>query len=170
VSRTSKTILILISFSPLIVLLCVPFLDRTTEPEAVPGQANVVFNQPGKFASPNGELFVNVWARADGQLLHSWEHPSGSPSSTFLTPISPQSNWFMCWDDQNRLWVYLPSNPNYCCTYYHTEKGSGVRECGELGGWDGVPQAFLDRLPEMALKTYRQAQEHQKAKTSVSGP
>lgn len=103
--------------------------------------------------------------RPDKTTINELQHESGSGSSLPANWIVTQP--IMCWDSKNRLWYYDPiSNSQYCTRYEITESVNDTTTCHELGGWDGVPQAFLDRLPEMALKTYRQAQEHQKAKKS----
>lgn len=62
----------------------------------------------------------------------------------------------MCWDATDRLWTYLPDeDQQYCRYWYTTDHGTGECRVGETGGWDGIPENFLARLPDKVKATYQ---------------
>jgi hypothetical protein len=129
-------------------------------PETRSVAANVVFNEPGHYRSPSGTRSVEIWADPDGLLRHRVE---GHDFSTMGAGFSPESAWMMCWDENSQLWSYNPdAYPQYCTVYcVDSSEGHGVRVCGEAGGWQGIPETFLNELPAEAQATYHQAQTHQ---------
>lgn len=118
---------------------------------------NQIFSQAGIYPSPVAPRQVEIQIGPDGKLKHTAKNEHGSVSDHTGFPID--SEWMMCWDSVGQLWFFNPAmSPKYCTVYYVTPTGSGARTCGELGGWNGIPQEFLDKLPAEALNTYATAQ------------
>jgi hypothetical protein len=135
-------------------------LRAAYEPRRV--SPNVVFQETGRFRSTRGPIELRVWTEPSGQLKYYVElkpddedSPSragGGPTAAFR----PNSDWMMCWDTRDRLWVYVPDHDaRHCTCWYAYPNGFGGLTPGEHGGWDGVPEAFLARLPEPAKAVYR---------------
>ena len=106
--------------------------------------AGKFMDKPGVYASPNGIHAARIVEPAKGWLNYSFTTGSFGPRSTGSGPADPfpaDFGWFMCFDDQDRLWAYVPYRGVDC--FYP----SGVMHPGEYGGWDGVPHEFFDRLP-----------------------
>jgi len=62
----------------------------------------------------------------------------------------------MCWDSEDRLWAYVPEQDNQSCTtWFSNENEFGLGHAGEVCGWEGIPHAFLARLPETVKAKYR---------------
>ena len=116
-----------------------------SQPRATP--ANVVIAQAGRYLSPNGTHLLEVSPQEDGSLKYYVSGKTGGGGPT--KPFSPKSEWFMCWDSQDRLWAFVSEqNSKYCCYHFSNDKGAGGCTVGEFGGWEGIPESFLDRLPE----------------------
>ena len=115
--------------------------------------ANVVITKAGRYLSPNGTHVLEVWPQEGGLLKYYVSGKTGGGGPT--KPFSPKSEWFMCWDSQDRLWAFVTEqDPKYCSYYYSNDKESGGCTVGEFGGWDGIPDSFLARLPD-ATKAIR---------------
>ena len=49
------------------------------------------------------------------------------------------TDWFMSWDTEGRLWVYVPEvDQQYCRYWYANENFKGLRRVGEYGGLEGL--------------------------------
>jgi hypothetical protein len=114
--------------------------------------ANVVFKEIGIYASPVGDCLVEVSVVDEGKLkFFVYRQMKGGRSGSGPTdPFTADSNWFMCWDSQGRLWAYVPERDLEHCSHWY---GTGSRRVGNYG-WDGVPQAFVDRLPTAVKEKY----------------
>ena len=134
-------------------------LQAAYEPRRV--SPNVVFQEIGRFRSTRGPIDLRVWTEPSGQLMYYVELKSDDDSPSRAgggptVPFRPNSDWMMCWDIRDRLWVYVPEHyAPYCTCWYAGPYGFGSLTPGEHGGWDGVPEAFLARLPEAAKAVYR---------------
>jgi len=132
-------------------------------PSTTRGTANLIFNQPGRYASPSGLQSVEIWVGDDGLLHLRVQDKNGSSA---MSGFSPDSDWMMCWDKNDQLWFYNPDEgPTYCRAFYVGPNVRGSRTCGEGGGWEGIPEVFLNQLPEEARATYRLAQMRQASLT-----
>jgi hypothetical protein len=120
---------------------------------------NIVLSQTGRYLSPQGSQVVDVSLNKDGKLKIDMKSLSCGNGS--LTTFQSNSDWFMCFDATDRLWLYHPDDPKYCHCWYTNERGSGILRPGEVGGWQGIPDAFLARLPAAAKVTYTMAQTAQ---------
>ena len=143
-----------------IALLCIVFLGiRGLTPKRMAPKrvaANVLIQETGRYASPDGEFVVDVWEDNEGELkffFHRQKNGSGGgPAKSFQA----ESDWFLCWDSQDRLWSYVPEQDHHCCrTWYANAEASGTGGAGSLGGWEGIPPSFFARLPEIVKETYR---------------
>jgi hypothetical protein len=120
--------------------------------------ANVIFNEVGEYVSPAGdsssvEVFENDKGKLEFILYHQMKEGRSRQGPT--KAFKPDSNWFMCWDSQGRLWTYLTEeNFEYCRNWYRTGEASGTIMVGEFGGWEGIPEAFFERLPKVAKDKY----------------
>lgn len=144
--------------------------------------ANVVFDQPGTYILPGGLTHFTVKLDAQGRLVTDvqyfrrqpyrllrwpmWYHLEQHTRVVQTRPMAPAEvppsspvGWFACIDSHNTIWFFNPRDGGrYCERFYETANGTGTAVCGELGGWEGIPNVFLERLPDSALATYRQAQ------------
>ena len=101
--------------------------------------ANVVFGTPGKYWSPSGRCYADITRLQNGRLKFSVHRPAkksvlellrpfgsgGSGDSQSPTaPFSADSGWYMCWDEKDRLWTFLPQNRVECWYFNETVVGS----------------------------------------------
>jgi hypothetical protein len=127
--------------------------------------ANVVFKEIGKYASPVGDCLVEVSVVEEGKLkFFVYRQMKGGRSGSGPTdPFTADSNWFMCWDSHGKLWTYMSDDVMECCrNWYSNDEVSGSTLPGQGGGWEGIPQAFIDRLPAVVkgkYNTYIKSQE-----------
>lgn len=144
-------------------------------PRRIP--ANVVFQDPGHYVSPQGLQTLEFDQEEDGTWNISVTHESQSSSGMVFgtgssMTFSGAGERLLCWDSQDRLWTYIAAvDPNYCRCWYVAAngKGTGTRRPGEAGGWDGIPQAFLARLPKHVRSIHDQHAKQQAA-ASESAP
>jgi len=115
-----------------------------------------LITKPGDYTSPGGTcrvvitleqsekpeldgiyyLFSNAILQARNQTM------SGG-----ISPLKP--GWCMVWDKQDNLWIFNPRTPNEGVRVrVHQAATDRVLAPGASGGWDGVPAAFLAKLPE----------------------
>ena len=129
--------------------------------------ANVIIEEPGRYRSLTGDYFVDIWEEEEGKLKYRFYRQrikgldggdGGGPAKSFR----PESDWFVCWDSQNRLWAYVPElDQRRCSCLYANEEATGICRAGDLGGWEGIPPSFFGRLPDEVKETYRQYKSSQ---------
>lgn len=143
-------------------VLCVSLLGivllviRCLEPKRV--AANVLIEKTGRYRSPNGKMHLDIWEENEGELkFFVYRQKNGGRSGGGPTnPFQAESDWFMCWDYNDRLWSYVPEQDHqYCRNWYANAEASGTGGSGELGGWEGIPSSFFTRLPDIVKETYR---------------
>lgn len=138
-------------------LLCIVILViRCLEPKRV--AANVLIEESGRYRSPTGKGLLNIWEEKEGELKFFVYHQKmeGRDGGGPAKPFQAESDWFMCWDSQDRLWSYVPEQDHQSCRcWYANEEASGTGGAGEHGGWEGIPPSFFARLPETVKETYR---------------
>ena len=125
----------------IIAVACVALLSSCSSPQRAP--AGRFLDQPGVYRSPNGTHAARIYEPAKGWLNYRFVRGDFGKYSTGSGPVDPfpaDSTWFMCFDDQDRLWTFRSNRVD--CLF-----PNGVMHPGEGGGWDGVPQSFFDRLP-----------------------
>lgn len=152
----------------ILLLMFYDFVPQSELPERV--QSNQIIDQPGYYGSPASERTVRVGSESEGQLNFKFArltHPvsQGEQDNTISSgseskhTLAKNSNWFMCWDSQDRLWAFIPeANKNLCACYYANDDGTGICEVGINGGWEGVPEQFLAKLPEDVKEKYQKYQ------------
>jgi hypothetical protein len=129
------------------------------EPAPTRIAANVVFKEIGIYASPVNDCLVEVSVVDEGKLkFRVYRQSKGQRYGNSTGPTDPftaDSNWFMCWDSHGKLWTYMPDDVMESCrNWYSNDEVSGSTLPGEGGGWDGIPQAFIDRLPAVVKEKY----------------
>lgn len=122
---------------PIVIALCVGLicLALIAIPVGRPKRIaeNVVLNEVGLYESPRGTHFVNVSRVDDGRLKINVTWKNGGGGAT--APFQPNSDWFICFDNVDRLWVYVPEQGHDVChCWYTTHNSSGTRTAGALGG------------------------------------
>jgi len=106
-----------------------------------------IVDRPGLYNSPNKMVTVRIIQVAEGRL--KLESTIGGPAA----PFPADSGWFMCFDDKERLWTYIPRDKP---AFVHCTSPAQVMAPGEFGGWDGVPNSFFERLPPEIRATRRE--------------
>jgi hypothetical protein len=145
-----------------VLLILASLIIRGQIPKRV--AADVLIEEAGQYRSPNGVCLVDVWEENEGELKFfvyqqkepGPQVPAHAPTSILDAP-SPQlradrigsgpakpfraeSDWFMCWDSQDRLWTYVPEQDLSCCSFWQeNEDVSGSCLVGDAGGWEGIP-------------------------------
>jgi hypothetical protein len=114
--------------------------------------ANLVFKETGIYRSPVGDCLVDISVVEGGKLkfLVYRQNKIGRNGTGPGEPFTADSDWFMCWDSQGRLWAYVPERDLEHCSHWY---GTGSRRVGNYG-WDGVPEAFVERLPTAVKEKY----------------
>lgn len=129
-----------------------------------PMPRRVLIRRPGRYRSPTGHGVLDVWAENGGKLKFSvrWHEQGRRSRCGPVKAFQPGSDWFMCWDFRGRLWAYVPEHGLRLCRYlYSTTDSVGSCTPGEFGGWEGIPEPFLARLPERVKKVHaRYAERH----------
>lgn len=127
-----------------------------------PTTANTVTDKPNAlersvaYSSPKKTHAVVVMRTTDGQLSYSFRADPKDTGPGRGMPLGKGNDWFMSWDAQERLWVCVPGNASAIChVHYADAVANGVLTPGEVGGWEGIPQSFFDRLPETQKKICR---------------
>jgi hypothetical protein len=132
------------------VLLCIVLLvihNRTPHRMA----ANVLIEETGRYRSPGGDCFVDLWEENKGQLkfLVYKETEAGREGNGPSKSFRAKSDWLMCWDSQDRLWTYVPEQDRqYCRYWYATGESTGSARVGNRR-LAGGPGPFLALLPEI---------------------
>jgi hypothetical protein len=137
-------------------MLCIAILViRSAAPKSV--AANVLIEKAGRYRSPDGSFLVDMKEEDGGKLSFVFyrQDGEGQRGAGPTNPFRADSDWLMCWDSQGRLWTYVPEQDGkYCRYWYANEESTGSCGVGELGGWQGIPEAFFARLPDAVKKTY----------------
>ncbi|HTN02707.1 MAG TPA: hypothetical protein VL132_12545 [Planctomycetaceae bacterium] len=129
------------------------YYERASLATTGPGQ---IFDQPGRYAAASGASSVEIRPQPDGGLQFQWTSLDHGQRAGAGMSIAANQAWFAAWDDRGTLWLYNP--PHGVHRFEMTDSGgSSSTRVGEFGGWEGVPEAFLRRLPEAELATYRLA-------------
>jgi hypothetical protein len=127
------------------------YYERASPATTGPGQ---IFDQPGRYAAASGASGVEILPQPDGGLQFQWTSLGHGQRAEAGMSIAANQAWFAAWDDRGAVWLYSP--PNGVHSFQLTPSGgSSSTRAGEFGGWDGVPDAFLKRLPEGELAAYR---------------
>lgn len=116
-------------------------------------QAGVVIDKTGAYRSPGGDGVAKIAGQEDKMLSVKVDffEPDGKlrGGTEMGRRFAPDSGWFACWDTQDRFWFYIPDGQHGRCYVASATPGStGVGGPGEYGGWEGIPEAFLNRLPK----------------------
>jgi hypothetical protein len=129
------------------------YYERASLATTGPGQ---IFDQPGRYAAASGASSVEIRPRPDGGLLFQWTSLDHGQRAEAGMSIASNQAWFAAWDNRGAVWLYSP--PDGVRRFQLTPGGgSSSTRAGEFGGWDGVPESFLKRLPEAELADYRLA-------------
>lgn len=127
--------------------------ERAFPPPTGPGQ---IVDQPGRYVAASGASSVEIRPQPDGGLQFQWTSLGHGQRAGAGMSIAANQAWFAAWDDRGTLWLYNP--PHGVHRFEMTDSGgSSSTRVGEFGGWEGVPEAFLRRLPEAELATCRLA-------------
>lgn len=116
--------------------------------------SGLVFDQPGRYAAASDASSVEIRPQPDGGLRFRWTSLDHGQRAEAGMSIAANQAWFAAWGDRGTLWLHSP--PDRVHSFQLTPSGgSSSTRAGEFGGWDGVPEAFLRRLPEAGLAIYR---------------
>ena len=163
---------VLIGFTSLLVVVLLALLLFSTRDRLRPGQ---LVDDLGTYRSPWGRQKVEISKSPEGYisvtLSRRWrQSPLLNPySSSGRTEFEAERDWFLCFDEYDRLWLFvgewdrdwgelreLPSGGTrpYAQAVQHTgfhfnrngvSRGSSV--VSGMGKWEGVPKEFFERLP-----------------------
>ncbi len=120
--------------------------------------ANVLIEQTGRYRLSSGPHVADVWEVAEGALKFAVyrEQREGRDGGGPAKSFQGESDWFLCWDSQGRLWSYVPEQDlQGCRCWYSDDASSGSRYVGTGGGWEGIPESFFARLPDEVKETYK---------------
>lgn len=113
--------------------------------------ANVLVVEPGLFSATNGSAIVDVVEESPEEVAVLFRDPSGEESCGMKFKLSntPDNHWFMCWDQQNQWWVYKPHDVSPAVYLLkHADGAISMTSWDRVSASDGVPSAFMERLPE----------------------
>jgi len=144
-----------------VALLVALLVMRAPTPNKMPSRPKQMapdrlIEHAGQYASPSGAWVVDISEENEGELKFFLYQPTeaGQIGHGPTKPFRSDSDWFMCWDSQDRLWTYIPDHTDHCTFYYDDEHESGSVTVGDGGGWEGIPASFLARLPGDLKATY----------------
>ena len=113
--------------------------------------ANILVVEPGSYSAISGTEFVDVVEESPASITISFRHVSGEDSCSSKMTLSQttDSPWLMCWDEQNRWWVYVPDDDSpQVHRFGHTGNTMNDTTWDRVSPKLGVPSAFMERLPE----------------------
>ncbi len=116
----------------------------------LPGE---IIRQTGSYVSPHSENLVEIQDQEDSemQLMVAANNDRRVPST--VLSLSSADPWFIAWDDSDNLWIY--SNQEGVIKWSRTPDAVNTTNVGQLGGWEGIPESFLDELPEGCKTVYQ---------------
>jgi hypothetical protein len=112
-------------------------------------QAGEVIQRAGVYLSPHEQNRVEV-LNPDGhgvQVNFAANNDQRVPSSSMT--LDGGDSWFIAWDDSDRLWLYTDVDG---VITFSRETTTNV---GAGGGWEGIPDGFLEELPEQCQTVYQ---------------
>lgn len=112
--------------------------------------ANVLVVEPGLYRATSGTDFVDVTEESPESVTVSFRHVSGEDTCGSKVTLSKtaDSPWLMCWDEQNRCWVYVADDqPQEVHRFGHSIGAITVTTFDRVSPKEGVPSAFMERLP-----------------------
>lgn len=112
-------------------------------------QSGAVIQQLGIYLSPHEENLVELRDQdgSDLQLTFAANNDRQVPSSS--RTFDSEDPWFFAWDDSDQLWLYTEQDG---VITFSRETTTNV---GAGGGWEGIPDPFLERLPEQCRTVYQ---------------
>lgn len=112
-------------------------------------QSGAVIQQTGVYLSPHEENLVEIRGQdgRDLQLTFSAKNDQGVRSSSLT--LDGEDPWFIAWDDSDQLWLYTEQDG---VTTFSRETTTNV---GVGGGWEGIPDSFLEKLPDQCRIVYQ---------------
>lgn len=131
-------------------------------------QPDEIVDQFGIYRLPRDGRMLKITQDDDGNVVVS---VFGGFSSKVLTTFESERGWFLCVDRFQRLWIYhghwdrdwgalrkMPSGGTvpYApavylegLTFFRPGRlAGGSQVVTHTGNWEGVPQSFLDRIPD----------------------
>ena len=115
---------------------------------------------PGVYPGPRG-LELRVHQISDGIFECKLLYDANNWSKWHQ-----KGEWLAMWNDHGDLWFAdLDGYVQVCIN--RDDGGHTTRTCGELGGWQGVPEEFVALLPERLQKMRAEADALQAAREAA---
>lgn len=150
---TPQSVLIL----TLVTMLCGLLMSSTAyvvwkqyQPQIV--QPGEIIDSPGEYQLPGGRVLVSLTpAGSAGEI--QWK--ASSPHASGAMKVDAASDWFCSIDQYERAWLFDPQHGVY---HWNETPGGGSRttSVGVGGGWQGVPDTFLEKLPDKHREDYQE--------------
>jgi len=159
---------VFITISTLLIAVTLFFLIINSSNTTAPGE---IIENVGSYRSPSGKYRIEI-RKTDAETIEisklttSWRyHVVPVRSRSNVATFSPKRDWFLCFDQYDRLWFYhgiwdrswgMPADSRSYGAAVHLEGFRSLQNnsfiggafvVSEIGGWEGVPEAFFDRLP-----------------------
>jgi hypothetical protein len=135
---------------------------------AVETTAGQFFSDFGSYLSPGQTKLVAIDTAPTGGMTLQ-----GCANNTQQVPAMmlelPSGAWFAVWNDASDLFVFVDSQTadDLVIKWSQDEQGNdGPTFIGEGGGWEGVPIAFVEKLPDRWRSMH---QEWQSTQAATSG-
>jgi hypothetical protein len=86
--------------------------------------AGVLITNAGIYQSPRGGRVAEIVEDEQGKLKYKFllEQDTGRTGSGPNQSFAPDCDWFMCFDDQDQLWVYVPDHERRYCKVMYASK------------------------------------------------
>lgn len=125
-------------------LLLLSFLAGACGRKPMP--VDTIFNETGTYVSPNGLVAVEVKTGANTQMRYRFEFTNGK---TLEYNNFPAKEWFMCWDKNNKLWIYVADT--MVCFWYSPGQNTMIQHKIApiaIQDLEQMPKVFRDKLPD----------------------
>jgi len=133
-------------------------------------ESNVMIEETGQYLAPGGSCRLELKEEGDGRLTFLiYKQTETGQDGVGSKPFKANSDWLLCWDSQDRLWSYVPEQDGEYCRYWFIEEGRrGTVRVGKCS-WEGVPEAFIERLPGSVKATYKTYLERKQSNRAKPG-
>ena len=123
------------------------------EPRIASGQA---ITATGKFRFPDGATVLTL-RQSEGEQTVNVEVSSREGTPQFGAShwqIDGTQPWIFTFGTDNKLWGYSSDLGPH--SWHATPEASTFTNIGINGGWSGIPESFLESLPEQSRDIYAQ--------------
>jgi len=136
------------SLTFLMVAVAVRILKKN-DPQPQVVQPGEIVDTLGEYRSPNGRLQVSI---GPGDSAGKIQWMTAARNSSTKLNFDASDDWFATIDQDDRAWLYASKDGVF--VFDELPPASATTKVGVGGGWKGIPETFLEKLPEKHRTDY----------------